>query len=147
LNLQRAIGVNRQRGASRHRHAEPISTEGRCAIAGKNDQHAPEAQTNARPQALSAEEQPTKASAPAPATISLFGRRLRLPSHPILRVGLGLALVIGGVLGFLPVLGFWMVPLGIAVLAVDIPAARRLWRHLRRAGIRLLRRLRTLRGR
>jgi hypothetical protein len=62
-------------------------------------------------------------------------------------MGLGAGLVVGGLLGFLPVLGFWMVPLGIAVLAVDIPAARRLWRWTRRRGIGLLRRIRRFRGR
>jgi hypothetical protein len=33
------------------------------------------------------------------------------------------------VLGFLPVLGFWMIPLGVAVLAVDVPLAHRLWQR------------------
>jgi len=31
-------------------------------------------------------------------------------------------------LGFLPVLGFWMIPLGLLVLSVDLPAVRR-WRR------------------
>jgi hypothetical protein len=53
------------------------------------------------------------------------GFRIKLPQSRYLRVGLGLALCAGGVLGFLPVLGFWMLPLGIIVLAVDIPAAHR----------------------
>lgn len=44
--------------------------------------------------------------------------RRRVP--PGLRLLLGLALIVGGVLGFLPVLGFWMVPLGIMVAALDI---------------------------
>lgn len=46
------------------------------------------------------------------------------------RLVLGVLLIVGGVLGFLPVLGFWMVPLGLVVLSVDIPAARRLRRRL-----------------
>jgi len=75
----------------------------------------------------------------APRAIHLFGRRIGLPRHPAPRIGLGAGLVTGGLLGFLPILGFWMIPLGIAVLAVDIPAARRLWLALRRAGIRLFR--------
>lgn len=41
-----------------------------------------------------------------------------------LRVPLALGLMIGGLLGFLPVLGFWMLPLGLALLAVDIPFMR-----------------------
>jgi hypothetical protein len=38
------------------------------------------------------------------------------------------ALVFGGFLGFLPVLGFWMIPLGLLVLSQDLPAVRR-WRR------------------
>ncbi len=36
------------------------------------------------------------------------------------RAPLGLVLIIGGMFGFLPVLGFWMIPLGVVVLAMDI---------------------------
>ena len=39
---------------------------------------------------------------------------------PGFRFVLGLLLVCGGIFGFLPVLGFWMIPLGIAVAALDI---------------------------
>lgn len=42
-----------------------------------------------------------------------------------LRSVAGLALMAGGVLGFLPVLGFWMLPLGMALIALDIPPLRR----------------------
>ena len=49
-----------------------------------------------------------------------------------LRTVIGTMLVVGGVLGFLPVLGFWMIPLGLAVIALDIKVlrkhARRRWR-------------------
>ena len=48
-----------------------------------------------------------------------------------LRGELGIVLMLGGVLGFLPVLGFWMIPLGLALLATDIPPMRRWFiRHL-----------------
>ncbi|MEO1139218.1 MAG: GNAT family N-acetyltransferase [Pseudomonadota bacterium] len=46
---------------------------------------------------------------------------------PGLRLILGIVLIIGGVFGFLPILGFWMIPLGVAVAALDI---RPLYRHL-----------------
>ena len=39
-------------------------------------------------------------------------------------------LIIGGILGFLPVLGFWMIPLGMMLLATDIPALRRFNRRI-----------------
>ncbi len=32
--------------------------------------------------------------------------------------------MIGGVLGFLPILGFWMLPLGVAFIMLDIPPMR-----------------------
>lgn len=44
--------------------------------------------------------------------------RRRLP--PGLRLLAGLLLMLGGVFGFLPVLGFWMIPLGLGVAALDI---------------------------
>ena len=47
-----------------------------------------------------------------------------------MRKGLGVGLIIGGLLGFLPVLGFWMIPVGLAVLSIDSPAARRLHRRV-----------------
>lgn len=42
-----------------------------------------------------------------------------------LRSLVGLLLMAGGVLGFLPVLGFWMLPMGAAFIALDIPPLRR----------------------
>ncbi len=53
-----------------------------------------------------------------------------LPRTRGLRIGLGIALVVGGMFGLLPVLGFWMVPLGLAVLSIDIPWVRRQRRRL-----------------
>jgi len=40
------------------------------------------------------------------------------------RIPLGLLLIVGGVLSFLPVLGIWMLPLGLLILAIDIPVLR-----------------------
>jgi hypothetical protein len=54
----------------------------------------------------------------------------RLPASPLLRVPIGILLVIFGLLGFLPILGFWMAPLGLTILAIDFPPARRLGRRL-----------------
>ncbi len=48
-----------------------------------------------------------------------------IPGSPFGRYCLGIALVIGGVLGFLPILGFWMIPLGLVVLSVDLPYLRK----------------------
>jgi hypothetical protein len=38
---------------------------------------------------------------------------------------LGLILIVAGVFGFLPILGFWMIPMGLALIALDIPPLRR----------------------
>ncbi|WP_202615410.1 hypothetical protein [Rhizobium deserti] len=46
------------------------------------------------------------------------------------RIGVGSALVLGGVFGFLPILGFWMVPLGFVVLSHDLPFVRRQRRRI-----------------
>lgn len=48
--------------------------------------------------------------------------RLRHPSAVWLRVPAGGLLVVGGIFSFLPVLGIWMLPLGLVLLAHDIPA-------------------------
>ena len=60
--------------------------------------------------------------------IRIGSRRISLPKSRIGRVGLGSALVLGGVFSFLPVLGIWMLPLGLVVLSVDSPVVRRLRR-------------------
>ena len=61
-------------------------------------------------------------------TIRLGKYRVPLPGSWILRVFIGVVLILGGFLGFLPVLGFWMIPLGLVVLSIDLPVARR-WRR------------------
>jgi len=60
--------------------------------------------------------------------IRIGKRQFPLPASRIARTVVGVGLVIGGVLGFLPVLGFWMIPLGLLVLSVDSPLVRR-WRR------------------
>lgn len=51
--------------------------------------------------------------------------RLKLPKSRWLRTLIGVALILGGILGFLPILGFWMVPLGLLVLSHDSHFVRR----------------------
>ncbi len=62
--------------------------------------------------------------------INIAGRRFSVPGHPFVRIGLGFLLLAGGVFSILPVLGLWMIPLGLAILAIDIPRARRWQRRL-----------------
>lgn len=54
--------------------------------------------------------------------------KIRKKVPPGFRLVLGLALMIGGVFAILPVLGLWMIPLGIAVAALDIVP---LWRWIK----------------
>ncbi len=54
-----------------------------------------------------------------------FFARLKRHPRPWVRRAAGVLLVIGGVLGFLPVLGFWMLPLGLVLLSDDVPWLRR----------------------
>lgn len=51
-----------------------------------------------------------------------WGER-RVP--PGLRSLLGILLILAGIFGFLPVLGFWMIPMGVLFIALDIPPVRR----------------------
>jgi len=44
--------------------------------------------------------------------------------RPGLRSLIGVCFMVGGVFGFLPILGFWMFPLGMAFVALDIPSMR-----------------------
>jgi hypothetical protein len=57
-----------------------------------------------------------------PAWVARNLKRLRGERAVWVRVPAGIALIGGGVLSFLPVLGIWMLPLGVALLAQDIPA-------------------------
>ena len=52
-------------------------------------------------------------------------RWLRQPSSRWVRLPAGIVLIAGGLLGFLPVLGLWMIPLGLLLLAQDLPFLRR----------------------
>jgi hypothetical protein len=85
-----------------------------------------------------------KAERYLPGLLGEWVAHLRRPSASWVRVPLGIALVLGGALSVLPVLGIWMLPLGLMLLALDVallrrPAARmliageRLWSRLRKA--------------
>ncbi|HEY4775309.1 MAG TPA: hypothetical protein VIH40_10870 [Xanthobacteraceae bacterium] len=50
--------------------------------------------------------------------------RWLLTSSGWLRIPLAFVLVFGGMLGFLPILGFWMIPLGLVLVAQDFPFLR-----------------------
>ena len=60
--------------------------------------------------------------------ISVLGREFAMPQSRPLRIAIGVVLVFLGMFGFLPVLGFWMIPLGILVLSYEFATVRR-WRR------------------
>ena len=49
---------------------------------------------------------------------------LHRPGSGWVRIPVALLFLVGGIAGFLPVLGFWMVPLGLALVAQDVPWLR-----------------------
>jgi hypothetical protein len=53
-----------------------------------------------------------------------FVRWARSPSSRLVRIPLAIVLVLGGLVGFLPVLGFWMIPLGLVLIAQDVAFLR-----------------------
>jgi hypothetical protein len=59
-----------------------------------------------------------------PARVSSAITWLRKPSRRLVRCGAGILLIVGGVFSILPVLGIWMLPLGLALLAEDLPGLK-----------------------
>lgn len=51
-------------------------------------------------------------------------RLLLRDSWTLVRLPLAILIIAGGLLSFLPFLGLWMLPLGVLLLAVDIPVLR-----------------------
>lgn len=49
---------------------------------------------------------------------------LRDPSHRLVRVLAAGFFILGGILSILPVLGLWMLPLGLSLLAEDVPGLK-----------------------
>lgn len=70
--------------------------------------------------------------------------RIRIPASPALRITAGILLIIAGIFGILPVLGYWMIPAGLVLLSFDFPLIRR---ARRRTEVFVLRRYRAWRKR
>ena len=56
-----------------------------------------------------------------PSWLGRFLHWLRQPSMLIARILVCMLLIVGGILSFLPILGFWMLPLGLMIIAQDLP--------------------------
>jgi hypothetical protein len=86
-----------------------------------------------------------KAERHLPRLLADWVAHLRKPSASWVRVPLGVLLLVGGLLGFLPILGFWMAPLGLILLALDFALLRRPTARMIIGGERLVRRFRRRR--
>ncbi|HEY1783846.1 MAG TPA: hypothetical protein VGG79_26040 [Roseiarcus sp.] len=60
-----------------------------------------------------------------PRRMQAVTRWLRKPASRWARIPAGVLLIFGGCLAILPVFGLWMLPLGLMLLADDIPPLRR----------------------
>lgn len=57
--------------------------------------------------------------------LRIGNRTFHAPRSRPIRIITGLVLILCGFFGFLPIIGFWMIPLGILVLSMDVPLIRR----------------------
>ncbi|MEX2451445.1 MAG: hypothetical protein WD407_11370 [Rhodospirillales bacterium] len=60
--------------------------------------------------------------------IEIVARKVTRWSHDHLPPGVrsvaGVLFIIGGCFGFLPILGFWMIPVGVMLIMLDLPVLR-----------------------
>ena len=56
-----------------------------------------------------------------PSWLCRFFLWLRRPSSRIVRILVSALLILGGVFSFLPVVGVWMLPLGLIIISQDLP--------------------------
>jgi hypothetical protein len=59
-----------------------------------------------------------------PRRLGFIVRWLRKPSHRFIRIIAAVLFTLGGVFSLLPVLGIWMLPLGLGLLAEDLPGMK-----------------------
>ncbi|WP_306256927.1 hypothetical protein [Pararhizobium sp. IMCC21322] len=58
-------------------------------------------------------------------SIKFAGKSFNLPQSQLARISLGVVFVLFGFVGFLPIVGFWMIPVGLIILSYDVPSIRR----------------------
>ena len=59
-----------------------------------------------------------------PGKVARVLRSLRHPDSRWVRIPVGVLLMLGGVFSILPFLGLWMLPLGLLLIAYDVPFLR-----------------------
>jgi len=82
------------------------------------------AQEDRKPSCHFEEDAPARLLAKLPTSAQRATTWLRRPRARWLRIPIAVLLILGGWVGFLPILGFWMVPLGALLLPEDIPILR-----------------------
>lgn len=60
-----------------------------------------------------------------PERLARIIRSLRHPDARWARIPIGLLFIVGGLFSFLPVLGIWMLPIGLLLIAYDVPFLRK----------------------
>ena len=60
-----------------------------------------------------------------PGKVARVLRNLRHPDAKWIRLPVGVLFVLGGIFSILPVFGLWMLPLGLLLMAYDIPILRK----------------------
>jgi hypothetical protein len=60
-----------------------------------------------------------------PGSLAPWMQRLREPKARLVRIPVGVLFIFAGFLGFLPILGFWMLPIGVVLLSLDVPLLKR----------------------
>jgi hypothetical protein len=61
----------------------------------------------------------------APSSMRKALQWMRRPQANVVRIPLGIACILGSFLFFLPVLGLWFLPLGLLLIAQDVPFLRK----------------------
>ena len=70
------------------------------------------------------DERVDRATAKLPERAQRMVRWLREPARFPVRLVAAILLILGGIFSILPVLGLWMLPLGLALLAQDVPGLK-----------------------
>jgi hypothetical protein len=103
--------------------SRPRSRDNLTPCGGAADQHLPEARRDSLSEHHRAELD--RHFAWFEGRLSLWPARfvgwLRKPSSRLARIPLAILLIAGGIFSFLPVLGLWMLPLGLVLFAQDVP--------------------------
>jgi hypothetical protein len=60
-----------------------------------------------------------------PGKVARVLRSLRHPDSRWVRIPAGLSLILGGIFSILPFLGLWMLPLGLLLIAYDVPVLQK----------------------